>query len=68
MVENAFIRAVDKKGREIAKFSLSGDSTYNGMRSMIFAEVYRKDDSWKFRAIGEPHTTDNFVDLLKKYT
>jgi tellurium resistance protein TerD len=35
---------------------------------MIFAEVYRKEDSWKFRAIGEPHTTDNFVDLLKKYT
>jgi tellurium resistance protein TerD len=67
LVENAFIRAVDKKGREIAKFSLSGDSTYDGMRSMVFAEVYRKDGSWKFRAIGEPHATDNFVDLLKKY-
>jgi tellurium resistance protein TerD len=68
MVENAFIRAVDKKGSEIAKFSLSGDSTYNGMCSMIFAEAYRRDNSWKFRAIGEPHITDNFVDLLKKYT
>lgn len=68
MVENAFIRAVDKKGNEIAKFSLSGDSTYNGMCSMIFAEAYRKDNSWKFRAIGEPYATDNFVDLLKKYT
>lgn len=67
-VDNAFIRAVDKRGSEIAKFSLSGDSTYNGMCSMIFAEVYRKDGSWKFRAIGEPHNTDNFVDLLKKYT
>ncbi|OOQ56737.1 TerD family protein [Mucilaginibacter pedocola] len=67
MVENAFIRAVDGKGNEIAKFSLSGDSTYNGMCSMVFAEAYRKDNSWKFRAIGEPHSTDNFVDLLKKY-
>ncbi|TDX00609.1 TerD family protein [Dinghuibacter silviterrae] len=65
MVENAFIRAVDHQGHEIAKFNLSGDATYNGMCSMIFAEVYRKDGTWKFRAIGEPHQTDSFVDLLK---
>ena len=68
MVDNAFIRAVDNRGKEIAKFSLSGDATYNGMCSMTFAEVYRKDDSWKFRAIGDPHQTDNFIELLKKYT
>ncbi|WP_184544274.1 TerD family protein [Mucilaginibacter sp. FT3.2] len=67
MVENAFIRAVDNSGKEIAKFSLSGDSTYNGMCSMKFAEVYRKDGSWKFRAIGEPFATDNFLELLKQY-
>ncbi|AMR30925.1 tellurium resistance protein TerX [Mucilaginibacter sp. PAMC 26640] len=67
LVENAFIRAVDKMGHEIAKFSLSGNSTYNGMCSMIFAEAYRKDNSWSFRAIGEPHSTDNFVELLKNY-
>lgn len=67
MIDNAFIRAVDNHGKEIAKFSLSGDSTYNGMCSMTFAEVYRKDGSWKFRAIGEPHTTDTFVDVLKSY-
>jgi tellurium resistance protein TerD len=65
MVENAFIRAVDHRGQEIAKFSLSGDATYNGMCSMVFSEVYRKDGTWKFRAIGEPHQTDSFVDLLK---
>jgi stress response protein SCP2 len=67
MVENAFIRAVDNRGKEIAKFSLSGDSTYNGMCSMTFAEVYRKDGTWKFRALGEPHTTDNFLEILKQY-
>lgn len=67
MVENAFIRAVDNKGKEIARFSLSGDATFNGMRSMTFAEVYRKDGTWKFRAIGDPHQTDNFVEILKKY-
>jgi len=68
MVENAFIRAVDARGREIARFSLSGDATFNGMCSMAFAEVYRRDGSWKFRALGEPHQTDNFVEILKQYT
>jgi stress response protein SCP2 len=66
-VENAFIRAVDGKGKEIAKFNLSGDATYNNMCSMIFAEAYRKDGTWKFRALGEPQPTDSFVDILKTY-
>lgn len=67
MVENAFIRAVDNRGKEIAKFSLSGDATYNGMCSMVFSEVYRKDGTWKFRALGDPYQTDSFVEILKKY-
>ena len=66
-VENAFIRAVDAKGKEITKYSLSGDATLNGMCAMVFAEVYRKDGGWKFRAIGEPHQTDSFIEILKKY-
>ncbi|TAF67627.1 MAG: TerD family protein, partial [Flavobacterium sp.] len=67
MVENAFIRAVDASGKEITKFSLSGDASVNGMCSMVFSEVYRKDGGWKFRAIGEPHATDTFVEILKNY-
>ena len=67
MIENAFIRAVDAKGKEITKYNLSGDSSMNSMCSMVFAEAYRKDGEWKFRAIGEPYQTDNFVDILKKY-
>lgn len=68
LVENAFIRAVDARGKEIAKFNLSGDASMNGMCSMVFAEAYRKGEEWKFRAIGEPKHTDNFVDILKSYT
>jgi len=67
MVENAFIRAVDAKGKEITRYSLSGDASLNGMCTMVFAEAYRKDDGWKFRAIGEPHPTDSFLEVLKKY-
>lgn len=68
MVDNAFIRAVDAKGKEITKYSLSGDASLNGMCSMVFSEVYRHNGDWKFRAIGEPVHTDNFVEILKKYT
>lgn len=67
MVENAFIRAVDAKGQEIARYNISNDPSYNGKHSMIFAEAYRKGDGWKFRAIGEPKDTDNFVEILKGY-
>ncbi|QJD96451.1 TerD family protein [Mucilaginibacter robiniae] len=66
MVRNAFIRAEDNKGKKIARFSLSGDATYNGMCSMTFAEVYRKEGTWKFRAIGEPHPTDSFVEIMER--
>lgn len=68
MVENAFIRAVDHKGNELLKYSLSGNAEFNQMHSMVFAELYRRDGSWKFRAIGEPRRTDNFVEILKEYT
>lgn len=67
MVDNAFIRAVDAKGKEITRYSLSGDASLNGMCTMVFAEAYRKDGGWKFRALGEPHHTDNFIEVLKKY-
>lgn len=67
LIENAFIRAVDARGKEIAKFNLSGDTSLNGMCAMVFAEAYRKESEWKFRAIGEPKQTDNFVDILKSY-
>jgi tellurium resistance protein TerD len=68
MIDNAFIRAVDAKGKEITKYSLSGGAGMNGMCSMVFAEAYRHNGDWKFRAIGEPHQTDSFTDILKDYT
>ena len=58
MVENAFVRAVDARGREIAKYSLSGNSEYDGKISMLMGEVYRHKGDWKFRALGEPLDAD----------
>lgn len=67
MLENAFIRAVDARGKEMLRFSLSGDATYNQKRSLVFAELYRRDGGWKFRALGNPQDTDDFVQILKSY-
>ncbi|OQW94388.1 MAG: tellurium resistance protein TerX [Beggiatoa sp. IS2] len=67
MVENAFIRAVDAKGKEITRYSLSSNDTFNNMCSMTFAEIARKNNGWEFKAIGIPHETDLFVQILKQY-
>jgi stress response protein SCP2 len=67
-VQNAFIRAVDAKGKEMVRFDLSGDASYANFRSITFAELEReKDGNWKFNAIGTPHEADNFVQILKQY-
>ena len=66
-IENAFIRAVDNKGKEMARYDLSEDASFANMRSMVFAELYRRGGDWKFRAIGTPYETDSFVDILRNY-
>ncbi len=51
-VENAFIRVVNKAdGKEIARFDLSEDASTE--TAMIFGEMYRHNDEWKFKAIGQ---------------
>jgi tellurium resistance protein TerD len=52
MVSNAFIRVVNDAGNtEIARFDLSED--FSTETAMIFAELYRHNDEWKFKAIGQ---------------
>jgi stress response protein SCP2 len=66
-VRSAYIRAVDGKGREMARFDLSGGPEYATSCSLLFAELVREADGWKFNAIGTPSPSDTFVDWLKKY-
>ena len=50
-VNNAFIRIVDaRNNQELCRFNLS--EHYDGMTAMIFGEVYRHGNEWKFNAIG----------------
>lgn len=66
-VKNAFIRAVDAKGREVCRYDVSGDASFSRYHSITFAEVFRDGGGWKFRAVGTPHETDRFTVLMKQY-
>lgn len=66
-VDGAFMRAVDNQGEEIARYKLAEDTAFGGMRSVMFGEVSRQGDGWKFQAIGDAYPTDSFVNLLKDY-
>lgn len=54
-VSEAFIRIVDlDSDTEIARFDLSED--YSTETAMVFGEVYRRNDEWKFRAVGQGYS------------
>ncbi len=52
MVSNAFIRVANAlTDREIARYDLSEDASVE--TAMIFGELYRNGEEWKFKAIGQ---------------
>lgn len=54
-VQNAFVRIVnDKSQNEIVRFDLNED--YSVETAMIFAELYRHNGEWKFRAVGQGYS------------
>jgi tellurium resistance protein TerD len=55
MVQDAFVRIVNlDSDTEIVRFDLSED--YSTETAMIFAEVYRHNGEWKFRAVGQGYS------------
>lgn len=55
LVSNAFIRILDEKtGVEVTRYDLSED--YSTETSLVFAELYRNNGEWKFKAIGQGFT------------
>ena len=51
-VSNAYIRVVNKAdGKEIARYDLSEDASTE--TAMIFGELYRHNNEFKFKAIGQ---------------
>lgn len=51
-VSNVLIRVVnDDNGTEIARYDLSEDASVE--TAMVFGEIYRNGEEWKFRAVGQ---------------
>lgn len=66
MIKNAFIRLVDSaNGKELIRYNLSSD--YAGMTSLIVGEMYRKDNQWKFKAVGEGTVDQSITELVARY-
>jgi tellurium resistance protein TerD len=54
-VRNAFIRVVNQADNaEIARYDLSEDASTE--TAMIFGELYRSGNEWKFRAVGQGYS------------
>ncbi|MCT4614386.1 MAG: TerD family protein [Marinifilaceae bacterium] len=64
-VRNSFIRIIDKaKNEEIIKYEL--DEDYSIEKSIEFGRLYRRNNEWKFEAMGRGYKEDlNF--FLSKY-
>ncbi|TLQ42976.1 TerD family protein [Streptomyces marianii] len=55
-VRNAFIRVVNQAGgAELARYDLSEDASTE--TAMVFGELYRSGDEWKFRAVGQGYAS-----------
>jgi tellurium resistance protein TerD len=55
-VRNAFIRVINQAGgAELARYDLSEDASSE--TAMIFGELYRHSDDWKFRAVGQGYSS-----------
>ncbi|OXI79759.1 chemical-damaging agent resistance protein C [Burkholderia sp. AU33423] len=51
-VSNSFIRVVNEiSGAEVVRYDLAEDASTE--TAMIFAELYRSNGEWKFRAVGQ---------------
>ena len=67
MIQNAFIRLVDADtNTELCKFNLS--ENYDNMTSMIFGEMYRYQNDWKFNAMGQPTTDPGLSEVIQRYS
>lgn len=67
MIQNAFIRVVDKSNmQEITRYNLT--ESYAGKTALIVGEVYRHQGEWKFAALGESTQDTSISAVIKRYS
>lgn len=66
MINNAFIRVFDDdKDIEICKYNLTDN--YSDMTAIIFGEVYKHDNEWRFNAIGQGTKDKDLAEIGKRF-
>lgn len=66
LIENAFIRLIDaSNNKEICRYNLTDN--YTDMTAMIFGEVYRHENDWKFNAIGQGTSDPGLGEMIQRY-
>lgn len=64
-VRNAYVRLLnDETEKEIVRYDLTED--YSSETCLNFAEVYRHNNEWKFRAVGQGYNS-GFIGLLTDF-
>ncbi len=66
MIQNAYIRIVDgMTNRELLRYNLTED--YSGSTALVFGEIYRHNNEWKFAAIGQGTTDNSVAEIAKRF-
>lgn len=65
LVDNAYIRMVNTEtGEEILRYDLGEE--FSVQTAVVFAEIYKANGEWKFRAVGEGYAKE-LADLCREY-
>lgn len=66
MIENAFVRIVNTaNNQEICRYNLS--ENYDGKIAMIFGELYKSNNEWQFKAIGNGTSDGSIQELAARF-
>lgn len=66
LIRNAFIRLVDARdNNEMCIYNLT--ENYSGQTAMLFGEVYRYNNEWKFNAVGQGTPDDSIGMFAQRY-
>ncbi|MDE6665154.1 MAG: TerD family protein [Ruminococcus sp.] len=66
MIKNAFIRIVDNRNNnEMCRYNLTDD--YSGCTAMIFGEIYKHNNEWKFNAVGQGTADPGLSELAGRF-
>lgn len=66
LIQNAFIRIVDADTKqEMCRYNLT--ENYDGKTAMVFGEMNRVGDVWKFNAVGQGTTDGSLSELVERF-